>query len=564
MKRFHLVAMLLCRRNKSSLRINQGEGITLMQINRKLIQTLTVMLIGTVFYGPWVMGQPANQETASRIAPRSSVTTPTTDFRQVVDIVTEMEGNLKTMILNERVERQKQYAELLARIESLGQSRKTQAGGSFPHESPVVVQPVTNQHNVETVQEASTEGAHQVPEEEAKNLWNRSTFTGNLGADISWLSRHGIDIGVKYKGDHISNAFGGLRRGSQYLDNIDYTLGVDAEKLFGWKGTSFFFSLLSNHGGAPSSLVGDAQIVSNIEAPTTTKLYHAWIQQSLWDNSLSVRVGLYDLNSEFYVTETAGLFLNSSSGIGIEVAQTGQNGPSIFPTTSLGLRIKAEPVSEFYLQTVVLDGVPGEPDDYRGTHLRLCKEDGALAAAELGYRAGTEENPTRFFGKYALGAWFYTAKFDDLLDVDENGDPVKRIDNMGIYVLAEQEVFRESSVPGQGLALFARFGIANGNINQFDFYLGYGFAYTGLIPGRDEDQIGFAVAHAYNGKKHKQLMEMQGTPADDAETNLEFTYRGQVTPWLGVQPNLQYVINPGTDPALNNAIVFGVRFEISL
>jgi porin len=51
-----------------------------------------------------------------------------------------------------------------------------------------------------------------------------------------------------------------------------------------------------------------------------------------------VKIGLYDLNSEFDVIEAAALFLNPSHGIGPDFAQSGRNGPSIFPVTSLAIR----------------------------------------------------------------------------------------------------------------------------------------------------------------------------------------------------------------------------------
>ena len=72
------------------------------------------------------------------------------------------------------------------------------------------------------------------------------------------------------------------------------------------------------------------------------KLYEAWFEQTLFDDRLSFKAGLYDLNTEFDVVETAGLFINSSHGIGPDFSQSGVNGPSIFPTTSLGIRVKAQ------------------------------------------------------------------------------------------------------------------------------------------------------------------------------------------------------------------------------
>src|SRR3546814_8879648 len=66
------------------------------------------------------------------------------------------------------------------------------------------------------------------------------------------------------------------------------------------------------------------------------RLYEAWIDQKIGD-AASVRIGLYDLNSEFGALDTAGFFVSSPHGIGTDFAQSGRNGPSIFPATSLEL-----------------------------------------------------------------------------------------------------------------------------------------------------------------------------------------------------------------------------------
>ncbi|MFM9912440.1 MAG: carbohydrate porin [Methylophilaceae bacterium] len=36
----------------------------------------------------------------------------------------------------------------------------------------------------------------------------------------------------------------------------------------------------------------------------------------------------------------------------------------------------------------------------------------------------------------------------------------------------------------------------------------------------------------------------------------------QIMPWLALQPNLQYIINPNMDPTIKNAWVLGLRTEI--
>src|SRR3546814_3118125 len=54
-----------------------------------------------------------------------------------------------------------------------------------------------------------------------------------------------------------------------------------------------------NNGRSISDLAGDVQAVSNIETGVRAlRLYEAWIDQKIGD-AASIKLGLYDLNSEF-------------------------------------------------------------------------------------------------------------------------------------------------------------------------------------------------------------------------------------------------------------------------
>jgi porin len=236
-----------------------------------------------------------------------------------------------------------------------------------------------------------------------------------------------------------------------------------------------------------------------------------------------------------------------------EVAQTGVNGPSIFPTSSFGFRATLQPTPMFYCQAALVDGVPGDPDNPHGTHVRFDQGDGALAIAESGLR------PAQEISKYAVGYWRYTPRFDDLVDTDSLGNPVRRV-NRGAYFLAEQMVFREKDASAQGLALFFRYGVANGDVNVLDYSYSLGLRYKGFLPGRDQDEFGIGLTRGHAGAKFRQAA---ATPLEANETALEITYRARVIRWLAIQPTLQRILNPGFDPALDNAWVAGARFEIA-
>jgi porin len=309
-------------------------------------------------------------------------------------------------------------------------------------------------------------------------------------------------------------------------------------------------------------VAGDAQGISNIAAYSTTKLYQAWLDITPFSGNVSILAGLYDLNSEFYVTNTSGVFLHPTQGIGIEIAQTGSNGPSIFPTTALATRVKYTASASTSVQAVVLDGVAGDPDDRSGTHIKFGREYGALIVAEADHVSGGDGEGV--YRKLGIGVWSYTGAFDDVAATDAAGSPLRRSDNHGLYLIAESDLLREAGEGTRGVAAFIRAGIANGHINQFASCVAGGLVATGIIPGRDSDLCGIAFGVARNGSAYMDLMNAAGTPAASAEVALEFTYRASILEWLAVQPDFEYIIDPGTDRTIPNACLFGIRFQVSM
>ena len=219
----------------------------------------------------------------------------------------------------------------------------------------------------------------------ADTLLKRSSLTGEWRGYRRKLTDNGVYFTVDYTSDLFSNVTGGISSESVYLDNTDVKLSLEMETLTNWKETEIFFYFLGYNGGSPSELTGDIQTLSNIDAHDTWKFYEAWIKKELFQGKLSLLAGLYDVNSEFDSIDTAGLFLNSSHGIGPDYSQSGKNGPSIFPTTSLGLRIKVMPDERYYFQFAILDGVPGDPDKPDGTRIKFQKQEGFLLSSEWKY-----------------------------------------------------------------------------------------------------------------------------------------------------------------------------------
>jgi len=365
----------------------------------------------------------------------------------------------------------------------------------------------------------------------------------------------GITFNAAYTGELDSNLSGGIGTGSTYLDNLDLQLSAERGSIFGIPGLSgLLYGLYNSNNQFNENYVGDAQVISNIDSSDGLRLYEAWLDWAPGpEERFSVRAGLYDLNSEFDSVDTGGLFLNSSHGIGIDFGQSGLNGPSIFPVTALALRLKTNTASGAYGQFALLDGVPGDPDHISSNEINLSSADGALLVAEGGWTGGA-------WRKLAIGVWRYTASFDELVGTSPSGAPETSNGNQGWYALADRTLWTGDSGV---LAGFLRFGQAEDRFNTFDGYLGVGASLTGFWSARPEDAVGLGIATAFTGDNYEDAQELAGSGADSRETNLELTYRAPVTDWLTLQPDIQYVIDPGVDPELDNALVILLRFELS-
>lgn len=406
-------------------------------------------------------------------------------------------------------------------------------------------------------------------EEDKGPNWKEDTLTGDWGGLRPNLYDKGVDLQFTHKSDVMTNTAGGIKRGTVWLGHTEARIKLDLEKIAGWDATTAYIHYHSDLGSKFNSrYIGGVVGVDNIEVATNTALFfHAWIQKSFFKDSLSILAGLYPIDSEFYATDTSGLFLQPPYGMANEMALSGKHGPPIFPTGALAVRVKyTTPGKNFYLQGALTDGVPGDPSNPHGTHIKLGNGDGTLSIVEFGYTPQAEDEPDvaakqdangspeegEAFNKTAIGFWRYSSKVDDI-----DSSLSQRHRSQGAYVLAERTLMVERDHPSQGLSGFVRFGVANEDTQRVDWSGSTGLRYHGLIPGRDDDIAGIAVTVNHAGDKYRRI-----NSAESRETDMEATYRAQIKPWLALQPNLQYIINPGMDPALKNAWIVGFRTEI--
>jgi len=351
-----------------------------------------------------------------------------------------------------------------------------------------------------------------------------------LALASSGLSAEGVEIGLGYKGDFVGVLSGGARQTGGFLGNLDLNLDLDFDKLAGLGGFSAHFYVVGNHGFKPSEAVGDGLGSSNIEAPSTLKLYEAYLKQSLSER-LSLLAGFRDLNADFYALESAGIFINGSFGIGPSLSQTGSNGPSIFPNTALALSSLYEKEDQ-YFRAGVFNAQAGDVDSPYGTQLVASFDEGLLLIGEFGLKSGAETMPRLL----AAGVWTYSKKAPSLL-----AESSARALSWGAYLLGEQGFSARWTA-------FAKLGYAASDANAIRASTEWGLNLRQPFAARADDVVGLATAWTF---------ARQG----ESEGVIELLYRISIANNFFLVPDLQYALIPGE---IDPAFVGLLRVEISL
>ena len=426
-------------------------------------------------------------------------------------------------------------------------------------------------------------------------FFDRETLTGDWGGLRKELRDKGVEFGAEYIGETQGVVSGGLRRGVIYEGRFEVSTDLDFEKLIGWEGASGHINAYQIHGrGLSREFLGNLMPASNIEAAPSTRLFDAWVQQNFAAGRASLRLGQLAADDEFLLSDTAGTFMNAAFGWTPFVANNLPSGGPAYPLATPGTRLAVMPAEEVTWLTGVFSGNPaGRPGDedpqiHNASGTTFSFEGGVLVMSEIQYALNQGKDAAGLPGTYKIGGFYHSGGFDDLrtdtlglslADPASSGMPRRHRGDYGVYAVADQMVWREPGSDSAGLNLFTRIGGAPADRNLISFYVDGGAAYKGLIAGRGDDVTAVAVAYAkLSGEARgfdSDVNAFNGTtgPLRDSETVVELTYDARICGWWRIQPDVQFVFNPGgnvadpNDPtgqsAIPDATVLGVRTAIS-
>jgi len=344
-----------------------------------------------------------------------------------------------------------------------------------------------------------------------------------------------LELEHVYIGEMFSNLSGGVynKKGKEYFGNLNISLMLDSGKAGLWKGTSLVVFLQNTHGkGITENYVGDLQVLSNIDAPEFSQVSEYYICQCLWEDRLKIKLGKQDSNVDFNIVECAGDFINSSFG----------SMPNVplpkYPDGSLGAAVLMSISDRIGLSAGLFDGA-GRGESW-GFDTVFGSEAVSFSMLEgkLSYSPETQ-------GFFKLGLWHHGGTYKSFKRSSTKSSLI------GAYLIVEQGIMGNSKSQEPCINAFLQYSYSDKDISEIPAYFGAGLTASKFIPKRPDDSIGIGfAAAAFN----PDLAGMKD------ETSIEIYYYATIRDWFIVQPDIQYILNPGGTG--KNAFVTGVRFYL--
>ncbi|MCK2184292.1 carbohydrate porin [Halomonas getboli] len=393
---------------------------------------------------------------------------------------------------------------------------------------------------------------------------------GDWNGHRTALEDAGVALSFDYTGEAASILDGGYSDSHtlKYADQFAVGANVDLERLFDVPGADVQITVTNRNGHSvneqlsdPDAVVGGSSVQEVQGRGPVTRLTQFWYRQRLLDDALTLKLGRIPFGDDFAGIDSH--FQNLAFG----GAQPGNWGNDIYnwPIAQWAAVARADFAPDWYAQIGVFDINDSNLDNDNGFDLRTSDSEGTLFPVELGYTPTLNGLP----GSYKLG--FYTHDADNRAYGDHL-DGRTSDTNTGLYYVVQQQVTARDGDPQRGLTLFSMGNANHGDTARIDRYLSVGATYQGPFDARPQDDAGIGLAYlrvnddvddyigAYNATPAGALSPL---PRQGHEVDAEIYYSVNLTNYLSVRPNLQYVANPSAVDSVDDAWVLGTTLSAS-
>jgi len=354
-------------------------------------------------------------------------------------------------------------------------------------------------------------------------------MSAELTAFGSRLKDYGLTVQLTYTGEafHSFNLI--PDNDTRFRGLMNLHLALDTGQCGLWPNGEFFIDGQNGHGkGFDVNPAGDPLPISNIDAPDFTQISQFGFIQSLLGGKARIRLGKQDVNAIFDVNHFGGDFIFPAYTLIPTIPMP------TFPAPGLGTSLFVEPAGWLSMGMGIYDGDPQV--ESLGFDTTFDGKGGYFSIFEAAWKPGFGAQ-NQFAGNYRLGLWHHSG---DFAATGDSSNSEEYSDNFGLYLMFEQLVYKEHPIENddQGLGVFFQFGWAPSDRNPVWRYVGAGFSYKGLFPGRADDTLNIGLNYSW----------LAGSdPAGSSRThlsNIELFYMVRLTSWLSLQPDIQYFGNP--------------------
>ncbi len=421
----------------------------------------------------------------------------------------------------------------------------------------------------------------------SREWWDGETLTGDWWGMRNMLDDDGVEVVANYTTNLAGNPVGGMSAGFTYTDNIYFGLQLDMEKMIGWQGLNITVSGLNRNGSSLSEKnVGNQFTVQQIFGGQTVMFYAMILEQKLLDDKISIKAGRFATGDDFASSPIYWLYMNNGID-GNPQALPVNTQFSAYPWAVWAARIRVDPTPEY-------NGMLGVYQvsnrvfqrAYHGLDFSMRPNDGILMISQVGWTpeffkrpvdAGTTKDGKSVVdgkssgkdfktapsmkglpGHYWFGAYWSPWQFSQF------GTEETARNSYGFYWHADQMVFQEAPGSDQGLTLWTAFVLSpQQNIAKLPFQVNGGAIYKGLIPLRDDDFTCFGVVYGKFSNDYARSVDVDDNGYPSYELVFEWNYKIQITKFAFVQPDIQWVINPGGTGNIPNALVLGCQAGVT-
>lgn len=381
--------------------------------------------------------------------------------------------------------------------------------------------------------------------------WTWTRATGDWAGGRGWLEERGVSVAGSYTLDWQGLWSGGVSRSAATRSATDFNVTFDSAKLLKYEGGTLFADFYSTDmHDRPDT--GAVQSISSLETgDNVDEVAELWYEQVLFDGVLRIKLGKVDANGEFAFTGPAGQFMSGSAAVSPNLL-----GMPTWPDPAVGVNVFVYPAEGWYVGGGWYDGALGVDGIHTGrrgpsTFLGDEQSDDWYFIGETGLTwerlfGGLER------GRAGVGAWHHTGEWERFDGGTDEG-------TTGFYVVGEQLLWDSTAQDAEddrGLWFFGQYSYADGDVSEIEHHIGGGLVLNGTFPGREGDSAGLYLSHVI-------LTDDEAAGLGGDETVLEINYKFMVTPFFSVQPDLQWIIGPGGDDEIDDALVGGVRLEVT-